>query len=187
MISDFPDDFYLSDGKNSRIRQIINKWIFGRQTRDGNEGVGIKIPYLECAYSIGYYMIDKINGNISTIHKNSIKPTDLFGHFGPFSVKELGFNVCRIADHHNGEDDSSFDDNRREAPQEVPALLQSAQPRLLRPFHELKDMAHDGQVFSTEQHTNLYFHYVEVINDLAETFQMYSTQILNQPELAIEY
>ena len=43
-------------------------------------------------------------------------------------------------------------------------------------------MVHDGQVFSMEQHTNLYFDHMEVINDLAESFQMYSTQIINQPE-----
>ena len=39
MISEFPDDFFLPDGKNSRISQVINKWIFGRQILDGNEGV----------------------------------------------------------------------------------------------------------------------------------------------------
>ena len=27
MISEFPNDFFLPDGKNSRISQIINKWI----------------------------------------------------------------------------------------------------------------------------------------------------------------
>ena len=47
MTNDFPHDFYLPDGKNSKISQIINKWIFGRQTPDGNEGVGVEIPYLE--------------------------------------------------------------------------------------------------------------------------------------------
>ena len=51
MINDFPNDFYLTDGKNSRISQIINKWIFSRQTSDGNKGVGVEIPYLEFAYS----------------------------------------------------------------------------------------------------------------------------------------
>ena len=47
MINDFPNDFFLPDGKNSRISQIINKWIFGRQTPDSNKGVGVEIPYLE--------------------------------------------------------------------------------------------------------------------------------------------
>ena len=48
-------------------------------------------------------------------------------------------------------------------------------------------MVHDGQVFSMDQCTNLYFHCVEVINDLVESFQMYSTHINNHPESAAEY
>ena len=38
-------------------------------------------------------------------------------------------------------------------------------------------MTHDGQVFNMEQHTNLYFHCVEVINDLVESFLMYATHM----------
>ena len=68
MISDIPNNFYLPDGKNFRISQIVNKWMFGRQTPDGNEGVGAKIPYLECAYGTRYYVVDKINGNIGANH-----------------------------------------------------------------------------------------------------------------------
>ena len=48
-------------------------------------------------------------------------------------------------------------------------------------------MAHDEQVFSTEQCTNLYFHHVEMINNFVESFQMYSTHILNHPLSATEY
>ena len=131
MISDFPNDFYLPDGKNSEISQIINKWIFGRQTPDGNEGVGVKIPYLEYAYSTKYCLVNKINGNISAIHDNSIEPTDFFGCFSPFNLKELEFNVCRIADHHNGGDDSRLDNERRQMTQNIPAPQQPSQPRTL--------------------------------------------------------
>ena len=46
MNNDLPNDFYLPGGKNSKISQIINKWIFGRLTPDGNECVGFKKPYL---------------------------------------------------------------------------------------------------------------------------------------------
>ena len=42
MICDFPKDFYIPDGKSSKMSQIINKWVFDRQTPDGNEGVGIQ-------------------------------------------------------------------------------------------------------------------------------------------------
>ena len=184
MISEFSNDFFLPDGKNSRISQVINKWIFGRQTLDGNEGVGVEIPYLECAYSIKYYVVDQIFGNICAIHDNSIEPTDFFGRFSPFDLKELEFNVCRIADHHNDINNSNLDNDRRQVSQDVQALVQ---PTQLRPFHELKDMVHDGKVFSTEQHTNLYFDYVKVINDLVESFQLYSAHILTNPLSAPEY
>ena len=59
MINGSPNDFYLPDRKNSRISQIINKWIFGRQTPDGNEDVGVEIPYLKCAYGTKYYVVNK--------------------------------------------------------------------------------------------------------------------------------
>ena len=48
-------------------------------------------------------------------------------------------------------------------------------------------MVHDGHVFSMEQCTNLYFHCVEVINDLVESFQMYTTHMYYHPESAAEY
>ena len=182
-----PYNFYLPDGKNSKISQFINKWIFGRQIPDGNEGVGVEIPYLEHAYGTKYYVVNTINGNISAIHKNSIELTDFFGHFSLFNLKELEFNVCRVADHHNGEEDSRLDDNRRQMTQSSQAPLQSAQSRSLWPFHELKDMVHNEQVFSMQQCTNLYFLHVEVINDLVESFQMYSTHIINHPPSAAEY
>ena len=101
MIYNFPNNFYLPDGKNSKIHQIIKKMGFDRQTHDGSEGVRIDILYLECAYSTRFYDIDTMSGNISGIHKNRIKPTYFFGHFGPFNLKELEFDVCRIADHHD--------------------------------------------------------------------------------------
>ena len=108
MTNDFPNDFYLPDGKNSSISQIVNKWIFGRQTPDGKEGVGVEISYLECVYGTRHYVVDKTTGNISAIHDDIIKPTDFFGHFSPFNLKELEFDVCRVADCHNGEDNSGW-------------------------------------------------------------------------------
>lgn len=62
MICNFPSNFYVPDGKNSKINQIINKWVFDSHTPDGNEGVRIEIPYLKCAYCTRYYDIDTISG-----------------------------------------------------------------------------------------------------------------------------
>ena len=88
MYNDFPSDFYLPDRRNSRISQIINKWVFGRQTPDGNEGVGVEIPYLENAYGTRHYVVDKITGNITAIHQDNVKLTDFLRRFGPFDLKE---------------------------------------------------------------------------------------------------
>ena len=131
MTNNFPHNFYLPNRNNSKISQIVNKWIFGRQIPDGNEGVGVEIPYLEWAYGSRHYVVNKITGNISAIHDDSIKPTDFFGCFGPFNLKELEFDVCRVADHHNGKDDSRLDDDRMQTTPNALAPLQSAQPRSL--------------------------------------------------------
>ena len=40
MICNFPKDFYIPDGKNSKMSQIINKWVFDRQTLDGKKVLG---------------------------------------------------------------------------------------------------------------------------------------------------
>ena len=69
----------------------------------------------------------------------------------------------------------------------APAPIHSAQPRSLWPFHDLKDTVYNGQVFSMEQCINLYFICIEVINDLVESFQMYSTHIINHPQSTAEY
>ena len=38
--------------------------------------------------------------------------------FNPFILRELEFDVCRIAVHPNSEDDSMLDEERRQVPQE---------------------------------------------------------------------
>ena len=50
MSCEISNDIFLPDGKNSRLRQIINTWTFSRLTLDGNEGVGVEISHLQCAY-----------------------------------------------------------------------------------------------------------------------------------------
>ena len=58
MAGSIPNNFFLLDGKNSRLSQIVNTWTFDRLTLNGNEGVGLKIAYLECTYGTRYYVIE---------------------------------------------------------------------------------------------------------------------------------
>ena len=83
------NDFFLPDGKNTQLSKIVNTWTFDRLTPDGNEGVGVQIDYLECAYRTRYYVIDKVNGQINAIHDDSLELTEFKGHFSPFDLDNL--------------------------------------------------------------------------------------------------
>ena len=61
MICEIPNDFFVPDGKNTQLSKVVNTWTFDRLTPNGNEGVGVKLDYLERAYSTRYYVIDKVN------------------------------------------------------------------------------------------------------------------------------
>ena len=58
---DIPNNFYILDGKNSRLLQLTDRKEFNRKTVSGNEGFVLEIPFLECAFGTKYYVVDKIN------------------------------------------------------------------------------------------------------------------------------
>ena len=41
MFCEISNDFFLPDGKKSKLSQVVNTWTFGRLKPDGNEGVGM--------------------------------------------------------------------------------------------------------------------------------------------------
>ena len=85
MICEIPNDFFLPDGKNTQLSKVVNTWTFDRLTPNGNEGVGVKLDYLERAYGTRYFVIDKVSGDINAIHDESLELTEFKGHFRPFT------------------------------------------------------------------------------------------------------
>ena len=73
-------------------------------TPNGNEGVGVKINYIEHAYGAKYYVVDKVNGKLNAIHDDSLELTEFKGHFSPFNLEELEMRVHRLADQNKDED-----------------------------------------------------------------------------------
>ena len=110
---DIPVDFYLPDGKNSKISRIVSRQAFDRQTPDGNEGFVIEIQYLKRAFSTNTYLIDKVTGSLFVLHDDHIKSTGLCGSECVFDLKELEFHICDLADKRNGEDTESIAEARR--------------------------------------------------------------------------
>ena len=97
MICEIPNDFFLPDGKNTQLSKVVNTWTFDKLTPNGNEGVGVKLDYLECTYGTRYYVIDKVNGDINGIHNESLELTECKGRFSPFDLDNLEAKVCRLA------------------------------------------------------------------------------------------
>ena len=79
------------------MSKIVNTWNFDRLTPNGNEGVGIQLDYLECAYGTRYYVINKVNGDINAIHDVSLELNEFKGRFSPFDLENLEAKVCRLA------------------------------------------------------------------------------------------
>ena len=97
MICKIPNDFFLPDGKNTQLSKIVNTSTFDRLTPNGNEGVGVKLNYLECAYGARCYVINKVSGDISAIHDESLELTEFTGRFSHFDLGNLEAKVCRLA------------------------------------------------------------------------------------------
>ena len=153
MICEIPNDFFLPDGKNTQLSKFVNTWNFDRLTPNGNEGVGIQLDYLECAYMTRYYVIDKVNGDNNAIHDVSLEVTEFKGRFSPFDLENLEAKVCRLALSNKDEEDAV---ESQDGPQ-----IRFSNPRTLN-MEEYEGMGFDKNNYSpippfsqvTSQHIN---------------------------------
>ena len=61
---DMPNNYYILDGKNSRLLDRTDRVEFDRETLDGNTGFQLEIPYLEHAFGTKYFIMDCVTGNM---------------------------------------------------------------------------------------------------------------------------
>ena len=139
MICEIPNDFFLPDGKNTQLSKVVNTWTFDRLTPNGNEGVGVKLDYLEHTYRTRYYVINKVNGDINAIHNESLELTEFKGHFSPFDLDNLEAKVCRLALGNRDEGDV--------AEQQDPPQICFSNPRTLN-IEEYEGMGFDKNNYS---------------------------------------
>ena len=69
---DIPNNYYILDGKNSRLLDLVERREFERKTIDSNEGFVLQIPFLECAFGTKYFVVDKQNGNMMGIFDDKV-------------------------------------------------------------------------------------------------------------------
>ena len=139
MICEIPNDFFVPDRKNTQLSKVVNTWTFDRLTPNGNEGVGVKIDYLECAYSTRYYIINKVNGDINAIHDESLELAEFKGCFSFFDLNDLEARICRLANRSRDKEDAVEQQN---APQ-----LRFTDPRTLN-MEEYEGMGFDENNYS---------------------------------------
>ena len=53
-------NYYIPDGKNSRLLERTDRVEFDRDTLEENTGFQLKIPYLEHAFSTKYFVMDRV-------------------------------------------------------------------------------------------------------------------------------
>ena len=84
---DVPNNYYIPDGKNSRLLDRTDRVEFDRETIGGNTGFRLEIPYLERAFGTKYFVMDKVTGSMMGIYDDKFKQIELQGQLKPFQYK----------------------------------------------------------------------------------------------------
>ena len=187
---DIPVDFYLPDGKNSKISKIVSRQAFDRQTPDGNEGFVIEIQYLERAFGTNTYLIDKVTGSLFALHDDHIESTGLCGSECVFDLQELEFHICDLADQRNREEDTrSVAEARRttQVPQlQTPDAPPSPGPPMIPDnfpmYEEWENLKHQGVSFTISYRQQIYEGRSEIITTLTDCFSELNKHMRSHPE-----
>ena len=188
---DIPVDFYLPDGKNSKISKIVTRQAFDRQTPDGNEGFVIEIQYLKRAFGTNTYLIDKVTGSLFALHDDHIESTGLCGSECVFDLQELEFHICDLADQRNGEDDTGSVAGERQTthrPQTPDAPPSPGPPMIPDDFpmyEEWENLTHQEVAFTIAYRQQIYEIRSEIITTLIDCFSELNKHMKSHPETEV--
>ena len=86
---DVPYNYYIPNGKNSRLLDRTDRVEFNRETIGSNTGFKLEIPYLEYAFGTKYFIMDRITGSMMGIYDDKVEQIDLKGQLKPFNINQL--------------------------------------------------------------------------------------------------
>ena len=188
---DMPYNYYVPDGKNSRLLDRTDRVEFDRETLEGNTGFQLKIPYLEHAFGTKYFVMDRVTGSMMGIYDDKVEQIDLKGQLKPFNINQLDRVMHIIGQRRLGLDTSSIltdeipedshggqSSNRMEYP---------STPKQFNLFQEYKSIEHDGNMLTADQRTRVYEDRSKVIAQMADTFYIFSRSIFFNLEMAEQY
>ena len=188
---DMPYNYYIPDGKNSRLLDRTDRVEFNRETLEGNTGFQLEFPYLEHAFSTKYFIMDRVTGSMMGIYDDKVEQIDLKGQLKPFNINQLDRVMHIIGQRRLGLDTSSIltdeipkgshmgqSSNRMEYP---------STPKQFNLFQQYKNIEHDGNMLTAEQRTKVYEDRSKVIAEMADAFYIFSRSIFFNPEMAEQY
>ena len=188
---DMPYNYYIPDGKNSRLLDRTDRVEFDRETLDGNTGFQLKIPYLEHAFGTKYFVMDQVTGSMMGIYDDKVEQIDLKGQLKPFNINQLDRVMHILGQRRLGFDTSSIPTD------EIPEESQMGQssnrmeypstPKQFNLFQEYKNVEHDGNMLTADQRTKVYEDRSKVIAEMAKAFYIFSRSIFFNPEMAEQY
>ena len=93
---DIPNNYYIPDGKNSRLLDWVERREFERKTIEGNEGFVLQIPFLEHAFGTKYFVEDKQNGSMMGIFNNKVETISAEAQMRLFNLAQLSHMTIMI-------------------------------------------------------------------------------------------
>ena len=182
---DVLNNYYIPDGKNSRLLDRTDRVEFNRETIRGNMGFRLEIPYLECTFGTKYFIMDKITGSMMGIYDDKVEQIELQGQLKPFNKNQLDRFMHIIGQRRLGLDTSSIptdvipkdthggqSSNRMEYP---------STPKQFNLFQEYKNIEHDRNMLMADQRNKIYEDRSKDIAEMAYTFYMFSRSIFFNP------
>ena len=109
---DVPHNFYIPDGKNTRLMDCVERREFKRQTIDKNKGFVLQIPFLRCAFGTMYYVLDKQNGHMMGNFNDQLQDIDCDTQMKLFNQAQLNQMITTLEQKRQGFNNSSFRQNR---------------------------------------------------------------------------
>ena len=167
---DVPNNYYIPDGKNSRLLDCVERREFERKTIDGNEGIVLQIPFLKHVFSTKYFIVDKQNGSMMGIFNDKLKTVSAEAQMRPFNLAQLSCTVTTLEQCRQGFNESSVAGSMAgdaEAPNEG-RLQYPSTPKDFKTFDSLKQLEYDGNMLTPEERSGIYWDHTKVIAEMAD-------------------
>ena len=188
---DVPYNYYIPDGKNSRLLDRTDRVEFNRETLDGNTGFQLEIPYLEHTFGTKYFVMDCVTGSMMGIYDDKVEQIDLKGQLNLFNINQLDRVMHILGQRRLVFDTSSIPID------EIPEESQMGQssnrmeypstPKQFNLFQEYKNVDHNGNMLMADQRTTVYEDRSKVIAEIAKVFYIFSRSIFFNPEMVDQY